>query len=92
MIEKKRPRKLDSSKDARVRGADEMYDALNVQVSSDYDGDGSDSDGPLEVPLLVLSLLPESTPDRKAEGVGSTMPKWTPSRLIVSPELLCIPF
>ena len=45
MIEKKRPRKLDSSKDARVRGADEMYDALNVQVSSDYDGDGSDSDG-----------------------------------------------
>jgi hypothetical protein len=45
MIEKKRPRKLDSSKDARVRGADEMYDALNVQVSSDYDGAGSDSDG-----------------------------------------------
>ena len=45
MIEKKRPRKLNSSKDARVRGADEMYDALNVQVSSDYDGDGSDSDG-----------------------------------------------
>lgn len=45
MIEKKRPRKLNSSKDSRVRGADEMYDALNVQVSSDYDGDGSDADG-----------------------------------------------
>ena len=45
MIEKKRPRKLNSSKDSRVRGADEMYDALNVQVSSDYDGDGSDEDG-----------------------------------------------
>lgn len=45
MIEKKRPRKLNSSKDSRVRGADEMYDALNVQVSSDYDGTGSDSDG-----------------------------------------------
>ena len=45
MIEKKRPRKLNSSKDSRVRGADEMYDALNVQVSSDYDGAGSDADG-----------------------------------------------
>ncbi len=37
MIEKKRPRKLNSSKDSRVRGADEMYDALNINVSADYD-------------------------------------------------------
>ena len=44
MIEKKRPRKLNSSKDSRVRGSDEMYDAVNIQVSSDYEGDGSDVD------------------------------------------------
>ena len=36
MIEKKRPRVLNSSKDSRVRGPEEMYDALNINASSDY--------------------------------------------------------
>ena len=49
MIEKKRPRKLDSSKDSRVRGADEMYDALNVTTTSDYgEGQGGNNDGVLK--------------------------------------------
>lgn len=60
MIEKKRPRKLNSTRDSRVRGADEMYDAYNINVSTDHDasseggagGDGgvikpADGNGPL---------------------------------------------
>lgn len=42
MIEKKRPRVLNSSKDSRVRGPEEMYDALNINASSDY---GEDDEG-----------------------------------------------
>ena len=42
MIEKKRPRVLNSSKDSRVRGPEEMYDALNISASSDY---GEDDEG-----------------------------------------------
>ena len=46
MIEKKRPRKLNSSKDSRVRGADEMYDAMNINVSSDFSStDAGGNDG-----------------------------------------------
>ena len=39
MIEKKRPRVLNSSKDSRVRGPEEMSDALNINASSDYGED-----------------------------------------------------
>ena len=46
MIEKKRPRKLNSSKDSRVRGADEMYDAMNINVSADFSStDAGGNDG-----------------------------------------------
>ena len=37
MIDKVFPRKLNSSKDARVRGKDEMLDALNVTIDDNYD-------------------------------------------------------
>ncbi len=70
MIEKKRPRKLNSSKDSRVRGADEMYDAMNVQVSSDYDGDGSDSDGNPGGNVGVLKPAYGNSPDRFFEQLG----------------------
>ena len=36
MIEKKKPRVLNTSKDSRVRGAEEMHNALNINASSDY--------------------------------------------------------
>ena len=39
MIEKKRPRVLNSSKDSRVRGPEEMSDALNINASSHYGED-----------------------------------------------------
>ena len=48
MIEKKRPRKLNSTRDSRVRGADEMYDAVNINVSTDHDASeegGAGGDG-----------------------------------------------
>lgn len=37
MIDKVFPRKLNSSKDARVRGKDEMIDAVNVTIDDNYD-------------------------------------------------------
>jgi len=47
MIDKVFPRKLNSSKDARVRGKDEMIDAVNVTIDDNYDdfksGSGVDS-------------------------------------------------
>lgn len=45
MIEKKRPRKLNSTKDSRVRGADEMYDAYNINVSTDHDASSEGGPG-----------------------------------------------
>ena len=54
MIEKKRPRVLNSSKDSRVRGPEEMYDALNINASSDY---GEDDEGGVSEELGDLNLI-----------------------------------
>jgi len=43
MIDKVFPRKLNSSKDARVRGKDEMIDAVNVTIDDNYDDFSSNS-------------------------------------------------
>ena len=43
MIDKVFPRKLNSSKDARVRGKDEMIDAVNVTIDDNYDDFNSNS-------------------------------------------------
>ena len=43
MIDKVFPRKLNSSKDARVRGKDEMIDAVNVTIDDNYDDFKTDS-------------------------------------------------
>jgi len=47
MIEKITPRKLNTSKDARIQGAIEMYDAYNVSINefTDTSGDSSMSSG-----------------------------------------------
>lgn len=42
MIDKVFPRKLNSSKDARVRGKDEMIDAVNVTIDDNYDDASAD--------------------------------------------------
>ena len=44
MIDKVFPRKLNSSKDARVRGKDEMIDAVNVTIDDNYDDFSSAKD------------------------------------------------
>lgn len=43
MIDKVFPRKLNSSKDARVRGKDEMIDAVNVTIDDNYDDFSNDN-------------------------------------------------
>ena len=43
-IDKKVPRKLNSSKDNRVTAKNEFNDALNVSIGEDYDGLGGDGD------------------------------------------------
>ena len=35
-IDKRVPRKLDSSKDNRIRKKDEFNDALNISITQDY--------------------------------------------------------
>ena len=43
MIDKVFPRKLNSSKDARVRGKDEMIEAVNVTIDDNYDDFSNDN-------------------------------------------------
>ena len=50
MIDKKRPRKLDSSKDSRVRAKDSLSDARNINVDGNYDGDQEGSAGVIKLP------------------------------------------
>ena len=45
MIDKVFPRKLNTSKDARVRGKDEMIDAVNVTIDDNYDESGDNATG-----------------------------------------------
>jgi len=42
MIDKRAPRKLNSSKDNRILGKDEFNDALNIQIGDDYANIGGD--------------------------------------------------
>ena len=57
-IDKKAPRKLNKSSDAKVRKADEMFDALNVSVSED--GKGGNGNGGVLKPIksnVQLNML-----------------------------------
>ena len=72
MIDKIVPRKLSSSKDARVQGKDEMLDAINVTVNDSFgdfgDGEATGDAGVIKPakgnePVIVASdfFEPETT-------------------------------
>ena len=64
MIDKVFPRKLNSSTDARVRGKDEMIDAVNVTIDDNSDDFGKQINAPTSTPNRMtrfLQSLPLST-------------------------------
>jgi hypothetical protein len=76
MIDKVFPRKLNSSKDARVRGKDEMIDAVNVTIDDNYDeskNDGGTGNFGVLKPLKGNQAVPNDSLDFNGNGrvIGS---------------------
>lgn len=76
MIDKVFPRKLNSSKDARVRGKDEMIDAVNVTIDDNYDEskqDGGTGNFGVLKPLKGNQAVPNDSLDFSGNGrvIGS---------------------
>ena len=76
MIDKVFPRKLNSSKDARVRGKDEMIDAVNVTIDDNYDevkGDGGTGNFGVLKPIKGNVAVPNDSVDFSGNGrvIGS---------------------
>ena len=92
MIDKVFPRKLNSSKDARVRGKDEMIEAVNVTIDDNYDDFSNDNiespSGNFGVlkPVKGNTAVPNNaTPSTETEEllVAALMKETTPSIILL---------